>query len=290
MSATRVSKKIISCGPSHCAVITDKKKVFCWGNNQHRECGVPRGLDNVVEVSCGTSHTSALTSTGRIFCWGSNKYGQCDVPEYLENIIQISCGPYFTAALSSTGEVFCWGSNSEGQCNVPRGDLKNFIQISCGVDYVGALTDEGEVVCWGGEIMEHITLPHVRNILEISCGDSYFIGLTVEKEVLCLGGYNDFYNYDEERNENFFIFGNFKNVKQISSSGSNIAVLGHNRRVFCLHENLDIPDSENRNFIQVVCGPNNILAITSSGRVVCWGDGDDDYGMFCDFKLSELSE
>ena len=34
----------------------------------------------VIQVAAGSHHTAALTDMGEVFCWGSNQHGQCGEP------------------------------------------------------------------------------------------------------------------------------------------------------------------------------------------------------------------
>jgi alpha-tubulin suppressor-like RCC1 family protein len=89
--------------------LTQDGKVFCWGDNQCRQCDVPLDLENVIAVKCGWTHSVALKANGKVACWGSNSDDECSVPRGLENINAVSGGAYFSAAVTDDGKVVCWG-------------------------------------------------------------------------------------------------------------------------------------------------------------------------------------
>eukprot|EP01017_Pseudomicrothorax_dubius_P046547 TRINITY_DN8211_c0_g3_i5.p1 TRINITY_DN8211_c0_g3~~TRINITY_DN8211_c0_g3_i5.p1 ORF type:complete len:577 (-),score=79.58 TRINITY_DN8211_c0_g3_i5:62-1792(-) len=101
-------------GPNHCMALTDKGKVYSWGEDQgqfgepildnsgsiinYQSVGahqfVPRYQDRVlnnykvVKISTGSSHHFALTEEGFLYGWGSNKEFQLgwELPDDILNI------------------------------------------------------------------------------------------------------------------------------------------------------------------------------------------------------------
>ncbi|EFN67522.1 RCC1 and BTB domain-containing protein 2, partial [Camponotus floridanus] len=81
----------IACGPSFNIVVTDKNKLYGWGNNMGRQISndelyyykYPRKIitlsDKIIKAVCGDEHTLALTSKGEMYAWGSNSYGELGV-------------------------------------------------------------------------------------------------------------------------------------------------------------------------------------------------------------------
>ena len=41
---------------------------------------LPGSPQKVVQVVAGSHHSGALTASGKVFCWGSNQHGQCGRP------------------------------------------------------------------------------------------------------------------------------------------------------------------------------------------------------------------
>jgi len=82
----------LSCGRYHCvAVCNPPGLVYSWGmgadgrlgTGSEEDCGSPievtaMGDKRIVEVSCGDSHTLALGEGGRVFAWGVEGHGRID--------------------------------------------------------------------------------------------------------------------------------------------------------------------------------------------------------------------
>ena len=257
-------------------------------------------LANIIQVSGGDLYTCALTSSGGVKCWGhgDGRLGNdgststnhpVDVVDGdesttpLANIVQISAGNYHTCALTSSGGVKCWGQGINGQLgndgststnhpvDVVDGDesttpLANIVQISVGGYHTCALTSSGGVKCWGhgdyGQLgndgtadTDHpvdvvdgdgSTTP-LANIIQVSGGYLYTCALTSSGGVKCWG------------------------------RGAN-GQLGNDGAADTDHP-VDVVDGDGSttplaNIVQVSGGNFHTCALTSSGGVKCWGDGD----------------
>jgi alpha-tubulin suppressor-like RCC1 family protein len=87
----------------YCALLLDRRTIYCWGQNSHGQLGFVNGTDTsdaysfagemkpgpitdqgikfVRDLSAGNSHVCAVvdiddTQTGRVMCWGQNAAGQ----------------------------------------------------------------------------------------------------------------------------------------------------------------------------------------------------------------------
>ena len=66
-------------------------------------------MNNVVAIAAGWGHTVALKKDGTVVAWGNNDYRQCNVPKGLSNVVAISAGGLHTVALLRDGKVAVWG-------------------------------------------------------------------------------------------------------------------------------------------------------------------------------------
>ena len=129
----------ISCGATHCVVLSSGGIAWSWGNNILGQCGssslgillfphkidMPESSSHFIDVTCGFSHTLLLTNHGKMYTMGSNLFGQLGTDEisvYSSNIIlvhipniqneivvQISCGIHSSSCILSNGILYCWG-------------------------------------------------------------------------------------------------------------------------------------------------------------------------------------
>ena len=142
-------------GFEHSAVVTRSGEVFCFGSNDHGQCGcagvpcvrqprlvrLPRGAGascTVVSVACGSSHTLALTTRGAVFAWGSNAAGQCGTGDTEDRgsatpltwlggvvITCIAAGDAHSCAVSASGDGYAWGRAAGGVLGIPIGGDAN---------------------------------------------------------------------------------------------------------------------------------------------------------------------
>ncbi|XP_073240509.1 secretion-regulating guanine nucleotide exchange factor-like isoform X2 [Porites lutea] len=135
-------------GSHHSAALTASGQVFCWGSNQHGQCGRPpehcaqifanpqliRGAisdKHIAQLKSGWSHHLAITEDGQIFSWGRADYGQlgvgddvvqqgfCSEPTQVVQVSgakQVVCGAEHNMVLLGCGSVMTWGWNEHGIC------------------------------------------------------------------------------------------------------------------------------------------------------------------------------
>ena len=79
-------------------------------------------LPFISKVSAGSDFMLAIDTEGRIFCWGNNNFGELGLPDLKfaltpqlmrtlehERIYDISCGNSHVAAITNQGDVYTWG-------------------------------------------------------------------------------------------------------------------------------------------------------------------------------------
>ncbi|MCP4540031.1 MAG: hypothetical protein GY832_23080 [Chloroflexi bacterium] len=127
----------------HACILTNEKKIKCWGNNNLGQLGdgssstnkyrtTPvdvKGIDaGVVDICVGSTHTCAVTEAGGVKCWGENGFGEVGQDKINETFLlpqdvsgldsratAVACGDMHTCALMENGGIKCWGSYEGGR-------------------------------------------------------------------------------------------------------------------------------------------------------------------------------
>ncbi len=191
----------ITAGVKFTCGLDPKGDVFCWGANAAGQLGtgdlVPRvfptrvvGLPGPAQgVSAGGAHACALLESGRVFCWGERFLGRLGnggpptqtgpqptpvealLPDGADGVTAVRAGGSASCALLSDGGALCWGFDGRGvlgdgappdpsddpdnnllstvpvQVSVPEGvRLESLSNIS---EHVCATADDGAAYCWG---------------------------------------------------------------------------------------------------------------------------------------------
>lgn len=141
-------KKIVM-GQFHSLFLTDKGKVFSWGDNTYGELGVgashkwkanPEQIPffdgkNCIDCDVGGRHSLVLEANGNLYSFGDNSEGQCGIevnrtyePTLIEtrgmlgedNVLatHIFAGDAHSALVTNEGDLFAWGDNSEERLGI----------------------------------------------------------------------------------------------------------------------------------------------------------------------------
>lgn len=136
----------------------------------------------IMDISSASFNMAALSNKGRVFTWGQNEYGQLgngnftesevpiDVTEYFnlaseEKIVQISLGIFHGLVLTSDNRLFTWGRNNYSQLgdgttndsslpinigeNIFLNEEEEILQIETGLYFNGLRTSDNRVYTWG---------------------------------------------------------------------------------------------------------------------------------------------
>jgi cysteine-rich repeat protein len=140
-----------------------------------------QGLDGVVDFSVGGKHACALVGNGALYCWGNHEFGQLGVPldrveacnglgtwgcsssplrVDLPEVIDVAAGTFHTCAVLDGGRVMCWGSSAGHALGLGRQDLSvplprlvgrinDAREISAGANHTCARHQDQSISCWG---------------------------------------------------------------------------------------------------------------------------------------------
>ena len=279
----------IAAGGFHTCALLASGGVKCWGSNGTGELGdgtTARRLapidvaglgSGVVQIVAGYQHTCALTAASGVKCWGWNEYGQLgdnsttsrliptDVSGLTSGVTRITGGGYYTCALTAAGGAKCWGSNSSGQLGddsttnrlVPAdvsGLTSGVTQITGGGFHTCALVS-AIVKCWGsneyGQVGDDSTIDRLipADVSGLTSGVTRITGggfhtcAVVGGGAKCWGS-NDFHQLGD-------------NVFWSEDHHTPIDVFGLKAGV-----------------ADVAAGYSHSCALTTSGKVACWGNND----------------
>jgi alpha-tubulin suppressor-like RCC1 family protein len=124
-------------GESHTCGLTTADRVYCWGNNEYGQLGIPASGDRLTpvavsggftfrRVTAGGFHTCGETSDNLVYCWGRNAEGQLgnggtsgpSTPVKVAGGMkwaQLSAGRHHTCGKTPSSVAYCWGVNNFGQ-------------------------------------------------------------------------------------------------------------------------------------------------------------------------------
>ena len=277
----------VSAGGGYSLAITTGGTVWAWGANNVGELGdgtttarsapvqVP-GLSGVRQVAAGFRHSLALKSDGTVWAWGANNFGQVGDGVFsstqltpvqvtgLTGVTKIAAGFDFSLALRSDGSVWAWGTGGIGEFG--NGNLTNsalpeevFISqvtsIAAGDDagYAIRTTTAGATLwAWGGNLSgdlgdgtqtERVTpvqVTGVTDVAQVAAGNQFTVALTTNGSVWAWG--------DDE-------FGQLGNTPT--------------------HALIDHPVETvagGSGITQLSAGLDHVLALTSGGGALAWGD------------------
>jgi alpha-tubulin suppressor-like RCC1 family protein len=190
------------------------------------EVKLPAGA-KVTAIAAGCHHSQALTSTGQVLAWGDNARGEfgdgkttsSDVPVEVKlpagaKVTAIAAGCFQSLALTSTGQVLAWGDDARGELGDGRtiqSDVPVRVKLPAGTKVTAiaggcfqslALASTGQVLAWGddayGELGDgktttrsdvpvRVRLPAGTRVTAIAAGCSQSLALTSTGQVLTWG-------------------------------------------------------------------------------------------------------
>ena len=298
----------ISLGSVHSCALEDSGKVLCWGegvdgrlgtgntDEQMRPAYVIEGtgtnhLTDVVQIDAGVEHTCALKHNGESVCWGKGEDGRLgeganSTREYAVNVQKgsddleikisaLSAGQGHACALVS-GKVRCWGHGTSGQLgddgdndqkapvaakDSDGNELAKVKSLGAGSAHTCAVRSDGKVECWGegssgqlgnnesndqskAVVVEDASGNELTGAVGVSSGGEHSCLVNSEGRVYCWGkGTN----------------GRLGN-KANSDSDSPVVLV-------------DATGDIKEKMVQVSAGEEHSCALTSHGKVFCWGKG-----------------
>jgi alpha-tubulin suppressor-like RCC1 family protein len=135
----------LALGTAHSCVLTETGAVYCFGDNRHKQLGLPNGgfiqdtpTEAVVfpgdpaikQIAAGSHHTCGLTRrAGLVLCWGAGNHQQIGgaavdraepapidtndlTASALTKVVSLSLHEDTSCARQASGSTYCWGTHT----------------------------------------------------------------------------------------------------------------------------------------------------------------------------------
>lgn len=261
--------------------------VACWGagsdgqlglgsKEDHARASVVPGIEDAVGLALGRAHTCVLRKTGQVECWGRNAEGQLGDGQG---------GP---------------GAGSRSRAGSPVRGLNDVIALASGSDHVCAVRREGALVCWGDNRSGQqgnrqravwpapVAVAGVSGVAEVTAGDAHTCVRRREGSILCWGRGEEGQLGDGGRasSERPRAVPNSATAVEIAAGHRHTCMRLADRSVWCWGANesgqvqpgvTDHPVARPArtplpaDAVAVRAGERHTCALTSDGRVTCWG-------------------
>ncbi|CAL1297267.1 unnamed protein product [Larinioides sclopetarius] len=273
-------------------------KVYVWGLNDKDQLGGLRGSKiklpvfsetlsalKPIAIAGGSKSLFIISQDGKVYACGEGTNGRLglghsnnvSIPRQITTLssfvvrkVAVHSGGRHALALTVDGKVFSWGEGDDGKLGLgnrvsydrPRLILalksKRIRDIACGSAHSAAISSSGELYTWGlgdygrlghGDLVTQLEPKMVlafagKRVKQVSCGsrDAQTLAITDDDMVYSWGD------------------GDFGKLGRGGSEGCRVP------------ENIE--SLNGLGVVQVECGAQFSLALTSSGQVWTWGKGD----------------
>jgi alpha-tubulin suppressor-like RCC1 family protein len=294
---------VISAGEAHACGLTSSGEAFCWGSDASGALGNTRDGSAVpirvtttlrfASINAGVERTCAVTRDGAAYCWGrfsvpdSTAGGRSTSrPTPVRNRVPmrlVRTGLNHACGIGHDERVYCWGSNNFGQLGVAPAGASGRHPVPVSVALEGAIatvsvsrkascavTTTGLTYCWGENIFgvlgngseteRYVANPTPARVVGtqrwrlVSAGGSHTCGLTLEGKAACWGA-------------------NFPLVMLLGTHGAPDRCAGNGPPPReC--STRPIPVAGDLRFRDLSAGGGHTCAVTTAGRIYCWGGND----------------
>ncbi|PFX34572.1 X-linked retinitis pigmentosa GTPase regulator [Stylophora pistillata] len=263
--------------------VPDSGAVFTFGKSRFLDNKFWIRDDAVVHLACGDEHSAVVTENGKLYTFGSNDWGQLGHgstvqfpnPKLVkrlkpEKVRLVAAGRNHTIVSTESGKLYSFGCGSDGQLGhgncesslVPKAieslPDQQYALLSCGSDFTAAVTEEGQLYTWGSNSEGQIG--HRDEIDDDSCLIPRKVKLRGKVVSVACGYYHMAVVTDDG---SLFTCGENESGKlglDESQTGDTSKV----QKLFSINEEV----------VSVACGGNHTVAVTKSGKLYSFGQGD----------------
>lgn len=296
----------LKAGGMHSLCLTKNGEIWSFGCNDEGALGRDTSEEGsemkpvkiilpkkAVRISCGDSHSACLLEDGSVFCWGSFRdahgsmglttEGKKQSPiQVLKDItaVDIASGSDHFVVLAKNGNVYTIGCGEQGQLG--RASMRTLTGESRrGTKTLltpGIITKKAKNV----DANAIWATPYCTFVREAKTGDIYGFGLNNYNQICVKKGKNEF--------EHFPVLTKIKNAKEIAGGQHHTIVLTNDNQVYSIGrkeygrlglgevaedvtELTLIESLKDKKIVDISCGAENTLGLTSDGKVYVWGSG-----------------
>lgn len=262
---------------THSVAVTARGQVMAWGNGDKFRLGhgsaakeyAPKVVESmsargrVVDISCGLGHTLVLLESGELFAWGNGSNGRLGLGDTSDRAAPTKVCVPRVGCSSEAGDI----SDKDDRRKAIEETLV-FRHVYCGASHSLALGADGRVFTWGKNNQGQCGHGHLNDQLSMEAV-AYFRDDVDEDIVHGAGGWEHTL-FCSASGRVYSAGCGYKDSRRAGIP----PVLGHGdceRRIKpALVQFLVDNDDE---IMQVACGWDHSMAISTSGRVYTWGSG-----------------
>jgi hypothetical protein len=259
-----------------CALRSDGV-VQCWGGSVWGDAPASRTArtGTFVDVSASGFHTCATRSDGAIECWGrlqDDEGPSVGLPPAGRSFVAVSAGDSRTCALRDDGVIQCWGLNDFGQAPPTwAATTGTFTAVSAGGARTCGLTSGGIIECVGGTVPFTLTAAS-GSFVKVITGSVASCGIRTDGVVQCHGSVPSGFVFPEGTFIDYDV-----DLASPSAVGAYTCGVRPDGTVACFGDNAEGRAPATRtaaagSFTSVGTGWYHACALTTGGRIECWGD------------------
>jgi len=276
-------------------VATGKQQTCALGNQGAAHCWGAGSLDGHAgpfeSVATGDQWACGLSRDGAITCWSGNTPPDDAslVPEDLDGqrVVAFASGFGDTCAATEYGEVHCWGNSDTLNTDAPQGyysALTAYAALFC-----GTRAEDNAVDCWGRELgiiptEEGGQISWIQPMDRVDAGSS---SLENGNSTICgitTAGHHPVCLTNESKPGWGLEF--TTTVLHVSVGGAMACTIDQDNSLTCVsgettssknnpYVDTPVPADPLAAFIRVSAGYDHGCALTSTGKIGCWGDNDE---------------
>lgn len=252
--------------------------------------------DGILQIDGGTSFTVGVSDKGKVYVWGQGPSSVMNIPKEVQNekIVQVAAGDMHILAIDEKGNFYGWGNNAFEQSRISFADKltiesEGILKVEAGDQYSAVLTKKNNLYVWGSVLSNNLdVIPKdiQGRIVDIQL-TSFNMLLLLDDGTVAVTGVrgNELSTIPTELTDGTI------NVKEIAISYRNGLALDDkgNLHIWGNRENgiLNIPEMSSSP-VSIYSGRNHFTVLTEEGKLVSWGDNT--YGQLNDSKVSNVKE